>query len=154
MKHRSVVLGLFVLLFGLVAAAKYESDAKATKPAQVEPLHLAASYQSFKQSGKPSVIVFSYDADCCETTKRFFNEYNTKARALLEKYRKRFNTLFVNTGTLDEEQVSEFLAVAREAKITEVPCVLLLDSSGQPVQVVSGPFDDNELNVAIERLLR
>lgn len=100
------------------------------------------------------MIVFSYDADCCETTKAFFREYNSKAKAFLERQKSESNTLFVNTGIMDEQQVSEFLRIAQEANITEVPCVLLLDSSGKPVQTILGPFDATAVSKAVEGLVR
>jgi hypothetical protein len=37
---------------------------------------LQTAYEKIKDSKKPSIIVFSYDADCCPSTKQFFDEYN------------------------------------------------------------------------------
>ena len=147
MKRRTIILGVVALLVGLMSTAKYIGNRRMA--ASPEPhLNLASTYASFRQSGKPSVIVFSYDADCCETTKAFFREYNSKATAFLEKQKSKSNTLFVNTGIMDEQQVSEFLKIAQEANITEVPCVLLLDSSGKPVQIITGPFDTTAVSKA------
>lgn len=154
MKRKTVVLGVVVLLAALILAVKYVGDKRAAAATLDPPLNLTAAFREITESGKPSVVVFSYDADCCETTKAFFNEYNTKAKAFLEEQKNKSNTLFVNTGVLDEEQVTEFLRIANETGITEVPCILLLDASGKPVQVLTGPFDAVAVTEAIRGTAR
>ena len=154
MKRKTVLLCMVLVLVGLISTAKYISSRRAASTSADQPIHLASIYASFKQSKKPSVIVFSYDAECCETTKAFFQDYNSKAKAFLEKQKNKLNTLFVNTGTMNEQQVSEFLEIAQETSMTEVPCVLLLDSSGKPVEIISGPFDAAAVSKAAEGLVR
>lgn len=154
MKRKAAILGVVVLLAALILVVKYVGDKRAAATTPDPPLNLASAFATLKESGKPSVVVFSYDADCCETTKAFFNEYNSKAKAFLEKQKSKSNTLFVNTGILDEEQASEFLRIANDTGIAEIPCILFLDADGKPVQTITGPFDATAVTRAAEGLVR
>src|SRR4030065_1310334 len=44
-------------------------------------------YQSFVESERPSILVFSYDADCCASTRAFFDNYNGMVKKLLDEYK-------------------------------------------------------------------
>ncbi|KOA19788.1 hypothetical protein CLHOM_18770 [Clostridium homopropionicum DSM 5847] len=57
---------------------------------------LKTQYNYIKTSSKPSIIIFSFDADCCENTKKFFNDYNSMARKLMKNYEGKFISLFNN----------------------------------------------------------
>ena len=104
---------------------------------------LQSEYEKILKSGKPSIIVFSYDADCCASTKKFFDEYNKKALGLMEDYQDRFDTLFINTGILNEKDMDTALDIASKNEVTTLPSILILNSAGEAYEVIGGPFEES-----------
>jgi hypothetical protein len=118
-------------------------------------LGLKDQYKRVINSSKPSIIVFSYDADCCETTKKFFNEYNAKAKRLTKDYESRFETLFINTGIIKEGQEEEILkSIAKENGVKNLPSLLILDEKDKRVKVIEGDFDDKEVRMLLEEVTK
>lgn len=114
---------------------------------------LEKQYKRVIDSSKPSIIVFSYDADCCETTKRFYNEYNAKAKKLMKDYEGKFETLFINTGIINEEQERDMVKkIAREYGVKSQPSLLILDDKDKRVKVIEGDFDDKEVRKLLEEV--
>jgi len=114
---------------------------------------LKGIYGRFIESGKPSILVFSYDADCCATTKAFFDNYNGIAKKILEGYNGKFNTLFINTGILDKNNMNTVIEIATQNEILNLPSILILDSSGKPYKVIGGVFDEAEVKQILDGML-
>ena len=114
---------------------------------------LKGIYERFIESGKPSILVFSYDADCCATTKEFFDNYNGMAKKILEDYNGKFNTLFINTGILDKNNMNTVIEIATQNEILNLPSILILDSSGKPYKVIEGVFDEAEVKQILDGML-
>ena len=114
---------------------------------------LKGIYGRFIESGKPSILVFSYDADCCATTKAFFDNYNGIAKKILEGYNGKFNTLFINTGILDKNNMDTVIEIATQNEILNLPSILILDSSGKPYKVIGGVFDEAEVKQILDGML-
>ncbi|MBE3093194.1 MAG: hypothetical protein IMZ60_00050 [Actinobacteria bacterium] len=107
-------------------------------------------YQRFIGSGKPSILVFSYDADCCATTKAFFDDYNGTAKKILEDYKNKFNTLFINTGILDKNNMNTVIEIASQNEVINLPSILVLDKTGKAYKVIEGPFNDAEARKVLD----
>ena len=118
-----------------------------------DPNSLKSIYQRFIESGKPSILIFSYDADCCATTKAFFDNYNGMAKKILEDYNGKFNTLFINTGILDKNNMNTVIEIATQNEILNLPSILILDSSGKPYKVIEGVFDEAEVKQILDGML-
>jgi thioredoxin-related protein len=110
-------------------------------------------YQRFIESGKPSILVFSYDADCCATTKAFFDNYNGMAKKILEDYKSKFNTLFINIGILDKNNMNTAIDIATQNEVLNLPSILLLDKTGKVYKVIEGPFNDDEVRKVLDGML-
>ena len=134
--------------------SKNENDEDANDTsAEEDPNSLKNIYQRFIESGKPSILVFSYDADCCATTKAFFDNYNGIAKKILEGYNGKFNTLFINTGILDKNNMNTVIEIATQNEILNLPSILILDSSGKPYKVIEGVFDEAEVKQILDGML-
>jgi len=107
-------------------------------------------YQRFIGSGKPSILVFSYDADCCATTKAFFDDYNGTAKKILEEYKSKFNTLFINTGILDKNNMDTVIEIAKQNQVLNLPSILILDKTGKTYKVIEGPFDETDARKVLD----
>lgn len=114
---------------------------------------LKGIYGRFIESGKPSILVFSYDADCCATTKAFFDNYNGMAKKLMEEYKNKFNTLFINTGILDKNNMDTVIEIAAQNEILNLPSVLILDKTGKSYKVVEGLFDEADVKQILDGML-
>lgn len=104
---------------------------------------LKSKYEKILKSGKPSIIVFSCDADCCEKTRIFFDDYNKKVFALMEENKDKFDTLFINTGILDKKDMDTALDIASKNEVLTLPSILILDSAGEAYEVIGGQFEES-----------
>jgi len=125
-----------------------ESSSSASGNESLEDLQ--SEYEKILKSGKPSIIVFSYDADCCASTKKFFNDYNKKALGLMEDYQDRFDTLFINTGILNEKDMNTALDIVSKNEVTTLPSILILNSAGEAYEVIGGPFEESLVKNILE----
>jgi len=110
-------------------------------------------YQRFIESGKPSILVFSYDADCCASTKAFFDNYNGMAKKILEDYKSKFNTLFINIGILDKNNMNTAIDIATQNEVLNLLSILILDKTGKVYKVIEGPFNDDEVRKVLDGML-
>ncbi|MDD3777419.1 MAG: hypothetical protein PHN32_07415 [Actinomycetota bacterium] len=117
-----------------------------------EDLGLKQYYSQMTGSGQPSIIVFSYDAECCESTRIFFENYNRQAQGIMESYQDSFNTLFINTGTLSSEDMQTALEIAKDTGALSLPSLVVLDSQGQAYKVFEGTFQAEEVEALLEEL--
>jgi len=151
-RNISIIIGVLVLIVGLfVVKGIFKPNSKDASGG--ENLKLQTAYEKINSSEKPSIIVFSYDADCCPSTKQFFDEYNKKARQLMKDYEKQFETLFINTGILEEKDQQVLIDIAKENGVSRLPSILLRDSSGKPFKVIEGPFDDTEVRKIMDGMV-
>jgi thioredoxin-related protein len=121
----------------------------------ISSLSLEEQYKSITSSSKPSIIVFSYDADCCETTKKFFNAYNTKAKQLMKEYENKVGTLFINTGTVTEDKENEVLSkIANDNNVSILPSILILDANGDKIKVFEGTLDNKEVRKILDEVVK
>ena len=121
------------------------SSNESSNTSDEEDNSLKGIYERFLESGKPSILVFSYDADCCASTKAFFDNYNGMAKKIIEEYNGQFNTLFINTGILDKNNMNTVIEIATQHEILNLPSILILDKAGKPYKVVEGLFDEAEV---------
>ncbi|MCG9478953.1 MAG: hypothetical protein K9H14_01945 [Actinomycetia bacterium] len=128
-----------------------EEDSKEAQT-QEESLSLKQYYDQILNSEKPSIIVFSYDAECCESTRIFFENYNHQAYDIMEKYQDSFNTLFINTGILSSEDMQTALEIAKDKGAVALPSLLVLDSQGQAYEVFEGTFQTEEVETVLEEV--
>ena len=129
------------------------SSNESSNTSDEEDNSLKGIYERFLESGKPSILVFSYDADCCASTKAFFDNYNGMAKKIIEEYNGQFNTLFINTGILDKNNMNTVIEIATQHEILNLPSILILDKAGKPYKVVEGLFDEAEVKKILDRML-
>ncbi len=74
--------------------------------------------------------------------------------AITERYKENLDILIINTGILDEENMKTMMKIAKDNSVTELPSILLISKKGKPNFVVSGEFDEVELEKSIDRLVK
>ena len=134
----------------VVENEQVNSEESRDKYSEGEINSLKSMYQSFIESGKPSILVFSYDADCCPSTKAFFDNYNVTTKKLLEEYKSEFNTLFINTGILDKNNMNALVEITSQNQVLNMPSILILDKDGKAYKVIEGLFDEAEVKQILD----
>ncbi len=81
-------------------------------------------------------------------------EYNAKARLLMERHKDQLTTLFINAATPNKAEMNVIIEIASENNVTDLPSVLLLNRKGEPFKVIAGKFDDAELEKAIKEIVQ
>jgi hypothetical protein len=115
---------------------------------------LKTQYNYIKTCSKPSIIIFSFDADCCENTKKFFDEYNIMARQLISDYDDKFISLFINTGTLNDTEMKILRDIEKENGISQIPSILIKDSNSKTIDLIEGPCDYSEVKKILDEVIR
>lgn len=145
-----VFLAVIVLFSVKILTGKGSEQRK-----DISSFSLEEQYKRLSSSSKPSIIVFSYDADCCETTKKFFNDYNTKAKQLMKDYESKFETLFINTGIITDDKENEVLMkIANDNDVSVLPSILILDAKDKKVKVFEGTLDDKEVRKVLDEVVK
>jgi hypothetical protein len=152
-RNLAIIAIVFIAVIAVFSVKILAGKGKVQK-SDKSSLTLEGRYDKVIKSSKPSIIVFSYDADCCESTKKFFDEYNTKARIIMKAYENRFETLFINTGTISSKEDNDALVkIANDSKVSKLPSILILDGKGIPVKIFEGVFDDKEVRKALDEVV-
>lgn len=154
MEKRKLILLAVVIVLGVLLTAKMMLKNDNELVVKNDQSKIKIEYEKLKESDKPSIIFFSYDADCCENTKRFFDGYNDKARNLINSYQGKLNTMFINTGALTEKEEDEMLEIARVNQVERLPSLLILDSKGKAFKVIVGLFDEQEIKTTLEGMVK
>ena len=127
-----------------------DSSSQSSDTSEGQGNSLKKIYEHFIKSGKPSILIFSYDADCCPGTEAFFEEYNAKAMNLLESYSGIFNAVFINIGILDKTNMNTVTELAVKYEVLNMPSLLILDVSGQSHVVIDGEFNEDEVKKILD----
>jgi thioredoxin-related protein len=149
---RILVIVLFSILILLVAKGIFKGNHK--EKDKLNTLDLKTQYEYIKESGKASLIIFSYDTDCCENTKKFFNEYNDRAKKLIKDYEDKLEPLFINAAELEEKDRELLISIAEENEVQSLPFILIMDEEGKCVQVIQETFDNKEIRKIIDGLVK
>lgn len=112
------------------------------------------SYEDIIENNKkPTMLVFSYDADCCPSTKKFFDDYNEKINKVAKEYRDKLNYIFINTGIVNENEKKQVIEIAKHYDIDYLPSIVLLNHNGEMLKIIVNDFDEQELLDLIRSLI-
>ncbi|TYQ13077.1 UNVERIFIED_CONTAM: hypothetical protein Cloal_4126 [Acetivibrio alkalicellulosi] len=131
--------------------ANTDTNANAEESTNGDSLH--ERYERIKSSNKPSIIVFSYEGDCCPGTKQFFDNYNEQIRTLLKEYEDKFETMFIDLDGVTREDGEIVDIIAEKNGINQLASFVIRDSEGNPKRVVEGPFDMDEIKSFMDGVL-
>jgi len=151
-KKFRILIGVLILVLVVLLLKVIVQSGKKDISIQ-DKIDLKVQYEKFKKSNKPSMIIFSYNADCCPNTKKFFDEYNSKAKGLMSEYEDEINMWFINTGILEDKDEEELHNITKENGISKIPTILILDSSGKPYKVIEGIFKEDEVRKIIDGMV-
>ncbi|PKM94404.1 MAG: hypothetical protein CVU84_10050 [Firmicutes bacterium HGW-Firmicutes-1] len=124
------------------------------KDKDLSKTNLEEQFDYINSQSKPTLIIFSYEGDCCESTKKFFDEYNTNVSQLMTEYEDEFESLLINTGLITSEEEKEVLIkIANDYGVSTLPSILICDKKGEKVQVIEGPFDLEKVKIVMNEVV-
>ncbi len=122
------------------------SQATSGNPAQVK---------SEENSGLPvKALVFTYNANCCESTRQFFEQHRKSIQELENKYGRLVKFTWYDVAVEDKEKQKKLLEAAKKAGIKNIPAFVVLDQNGNVLLKQIGQLEINEVKKVFERLER
>lgn len=118
-----------------------------------EDIDYTKRYEQIKKSGKPSIIVFSYEGQCCPGTKRFLQMYNNSVLSIFDLFKDKIKSLFINTGSLSVEQKKDVVKIAKQIGARRLPSMVILDKTGKVYKSFLGRFNENDVKNIIKGLI-
>lgn len=100
------------------------------------------------------VLVFTYNADCCEATRQFFDLHRDSVQVLEKKYGNVVEFKWYDVANRDEVYQKELLEAAKKAEVTNIPAFVVLDHSGNVLSKQIGQLKEDEVNKVFEGLNR
>lgn len=154
MKRKQVIILISVLTLVLVVVLiKTKISTNVNEIVNDQPLDLQTQYEAIEKTKKPSIIVFSYDGECCESTKQYFDTYNAKVERIFEDYKKHFETLFINTDSLTEEEKKYLMTILSENRFKRLPTFVIRNQNGVPYKAIEGSFDDIKVRELLDGMV-
>jgi len=153
-KKKLGILMLIVFAIAGVFIAKEILKKSRIESANKSSFSVEQEYEKLKKTNKSSIIVFTYEGDCCESTKKFFDEYNSKVRELISAYKNDFNSLYINTGILSEDDQEILMKIANENGVKTLPTIVIRNSEGKVIKVIEGPFIKEEVRAIMDGLVK
>ena len=152
-KYTKIFITLIVVL-SLIGIVSIKGDLK-KQPETGFSISKNTALDSYEESisngRKPTMIVFSYDADCCPATKEFFDDYNKRIKMIAQEYKDDLNFIFINTGIIDENEKKKILKIANQYGVEYLPSIVLLSSQGELFKIIANNFDEQELYSMIKK---
>lgn len=146
-QRKAFLLVLFVAVAFLLFRPYLAKDAAAEPsiPAQ-EMLEQAFASES------PVTVIFSYGAECCPSTEKFFQLYEIRVRALL-KSRTEIRSVWLNVGAESQADQDAILSISQRYGVTQVPSLIVLDKDRELVALIQGEPDYNAMEEALDKVL-
>lgn len=104
--------------------------------------------------GRPAVLVFTYNADCCPSTKEFFEKHRAVVKSLEQKYSPKANFVWIDVALYGETDKEGLLGIAKKYGVTAIPAVVLIDSKGNPNSVIPGELNEKSIDAKLEGLVK
>lgn len=150
MKNSKTRLVILILIVAAVAGIiiypnvvnKVEQD-----PQELSPAALLEEVMSHRQT---TVLVFSYDAECCPGTQEFFAAYKEDVCHAMEPFSDKVQFVWINAGVENKAWQDEIAAIARQYSVTHLPSLLVINTAGETIELIVGSFDENQLHLILE----
>ncbi|MBM7855858.1 thiol-disulfide isomerase/thioredoxin [Desulfohalotomaculum tongense] len=162
-KRSVLVLLLVVLLVGGVALARplvsgeQNGDLAASSSSSANPVPARDTLDSLLtgvlNGKKPAVLVFTYDADCCPSTREFFDQHKQAVQTLERKYKNYINFVWIDIAFYQETEREALMKLAQKYAIASIPAVVLIGKDGKAVPPIVGELDPAELDKQLQGLV-
>ncbi len=104
--------------------------------------------------GRPVVLVFTYNADCCPSTKEFFEKHRAVVKRLEQKFSPKANFVWIDVAFYGETDNEGLLGITKKYGVTAIPAVVLIDAKGNPNSVIPGELNEKSVDAKLEGLVK
>lgn len=143
MKSKLAIVAVLAVALGAVLVFKFSGDRAA--PALADEINAALA------SGRPVLFVFTYNGDCCESTKEFFQAYNGMVATMAEEFGSHLSVVWLDTALEDNASVGAMRSLAGRYGVTYLPSLLVVDAHGAGLLVHPGPPDPDALRQVLSQ---
>jgi hypothetical protein len=106
---------------------------------------LTEKYNYMVQEKPVTLIVLSYDADCCASTQAFFERYNQAINDIIENSSQELYTLYIDYAALSKEDEDVFNTLVEAYNLKTLPSLVLINRKGKILTKTEGPFNKEDL---------
>jgi len=104
-------------------------------------------------SGQPAVFIFTYGGDCCESTRRAFDDYDQQVSTALGNYGTRVTAVWLDTSLEDSESLGAMRDLAGQYGVENVPSLLLVSATGESLWLKAGLTTTEEVRAGLAAAL-
>lgn len=130
------------------ADAQAQSNKASTEVQQSQKVN--GEVEGKKQEAKPNLpaiaYVFTSNADCCESTKKYYNDHKNIVLELEKKYGKQVKFVWYDVASQDIAMQKVMRQKAAEFSINKVPAFIVLDTGGKVLFSQMGALEAAEVN--------
>ncbi len=159
---KASLLTAFLCFFLIISACSSKQNSAGRQQAPVESA--ASGNQSMPpqpdssypvNSGPPAkALVFTYNADCCESTRQFFEQHRNSVKDFENKYGNHVQFTWYDVAVKSEEYQNEVMAAAKRVGIKNIPAFVVMDVNGTVLTRQIGQINMDETNKIFEGLNR
>lgn len=99
------------------------------------------------------MLVFTYDADCCSSTKEYFEKHRTAVKSLEQKYSAEVNFVWIDVARYGEAEKDSLVSIAKKYGVSAIPALVLIDAKGKPLPAVFGEINEKTIAGKLEGLV-
>ncbi|MFZ5897799.1 MAG: TlpA family protein disulfide reductase [Bacillota bacterium] len=152
-KTKSWILFFTAVAVGAVIAWSALGDRGASPAAVDQPSTVADLLGPALSGGKPLVIVLTYNADCCESTKQYFARHREMAEEMEQSYQGRVSFIWLDIALYDKLDRSGLKKLAQDYQIKAIPAIIVLDGNGAVAGRYEGIPDDTVIRETLDKLV-
>jgi len=150
-KKNLLIISIVVVLIGAVILIKEltrtnnnvsasQANTVQTANTNADFTKLYEKYTNLKKSGKPFLVVFSYEGQCCESTRLLLEKYNKQVKGIIEEYKNKIGSLYIDVEKANAQDNEGLSKIAGENKVAQIPSLLIVDAAGNKKELFSGEF--------------
>jgi len=129
---------LFIFLFVLTSCSSQQNNTEILQT---------------QSSGTPAqAFVFTYNADCCASTKKLFDTHRNAVKDFESRYGDLVKFTWYDIALQDDSYQKELLEAAEKAGVNKIPAFVVLDRKGNVLARQTGNLKAEEFNKVFERL--
>lgn len=102
---------------------------------------------------KPAVLVFTYEADCCPSTREYFDRHKQTVQELESKYKNYVNFTWIDIAFYQETEREALMELANKYSVTSIPALVLVGKDGQADAPIVGEIDASGVDKQLQSLV-
>ncbi len=150
MKNSKIKLLILIVIVAAAAGMIIYPNLVKRADGEIPELSPAVLLEQALSHKQPTVVAFSYDAECCPGNEEFFAAYKEDVYRAVEPFSEKVQLVWINAGVESKLWQDEITTIARQYSITHLPSLLVLSDTGEEIEVFVGLIEDEQLHLILE----